>query len=81
MLQASKKNIFRPKELEVHPAVTMNITEGYHLLGYDAVYSIEFQPTFRRNISPQATCLLAGFSEPISSTLTMEAICSSETSI
>jgi hypothetical protein len=28
-----------------------------------------------------ATCLLAGFSEPISLTLKMEAICSSETSV
>jgi hypothetical protein len=28
-----------------------------------------------------ATCLLAGFAEPISSTLKMEAICSSETSV
>jgi hypothetical protein len=28
-----------------------------------------------------ATCLLAGFAEPIFSTLKMEAICSSETSV
>jgi hypothetical protein len=26
--------------------------EDYYLLGYDAVYSFESQPTFRRNISP-----------------------------
>jgi hypothetical protein len=38
--------------------------EEYQLLGYDAVLSVEFQPTFRRNISPPsklATCLLVGF--------------------
>jgi hypothetical protein len=40
--------------------------EEYHLLGYDAVQSVELQPTFRRNISPPSsrskkasTCLLA----------------------
>jgi hypothetical protein len=33
------------------------------------------------NLYQIATCLLAGFAEPIYSTLKMEAICSSETSV
>jgi hypothetical protein len=44
--------------------------EDIHLLGYDAEYSVEFQPA----------CYLV-FAEIISSTLKMEAICSSETSV
>jgi hypothetical protein len=43
-------------------------------VGYDAVWSVELHPTFRL-----ATCLLAGLLN-YSSTLKMEAICSSETS-
>jgi hypothetical protein len=59
----------------------LEVFEEYHLLGYDDLKSVEFQPTFWRNISPPSICLLAGFAEPISSTLKMEAICSSETSV
>jgi hypothetical protein len=33
-------------------AVNYSKIKEYHLLRYDAVYSVEFQPTFRRNISP-----------------------------
>jgi hypothetical protein len=29
--------------------------EEYHLMGYNAVYSVECQPTFRRNISPPSS--------------------------
>jgi hypothetical protein len=29
--------------------------EQYYLLGYDAVYSVEFQPTFRSNISTSSS--------------------------
>jgi hypothetical protein len=35
--------------------------EEFCLLGYNAVWSIEIQPTFRRNISPGlATCFHVG---------------------
>jgi hypothetical protein len=29
--------------------------EEYHLLGYNAMWSVESQPTFRRNISPPSS--------------------------
>jgi hypothetical protein len=35
--------------------VNMLVSEEYHILGYDAMQSIEFQPTFRRNISPPSS--------------------------
>jgi hypothetical protein len=31
------------------------IYEEYYLLWYNAVYSVESQPTFRRNISPPSS--------------------------
>jgi hypothetical protein len=33
----------------------LRLIEGYHLLGYNAVQSIECQPTFRGNISPTSS--------------------------
>jgi hypothetical protein len=30
-------------------------SEDYHLLGYDAVYSVELHPKFRRNVSPPSS--------------------------
>jgi hypothetical protein len=61
--------------------------EEYYLLGYNAVYTVESQPTFRRNISPLSSglCLPPAFTlvswSAYSSTLNLEAICSSETSV
>jgi hypothetical protein len=52
--------------------------EEYHLLGYDAVWSVELQPTFRFRL---ATCLLAGSCWIIPSTTKIEAIYSSETTV
>jgi hypothetical protein len=51
--------------------------EYYHILRYDAVYSVEFQPIFRRNISPPSS----GFKKYVSSTLKTETIFSSEMSV
>jgi hypothetical protein len=73
------------------------ITEEYCLLGYNTVWSVENQPAFRRNILPPSSgsknkvskkpelCLPPAFTlvscSAYSSTLKMEAICSSETSV
>jgi hypothetical protein len=51
--------------------------EEYDLMGYNAVQSVESQPTFRRNILPPALTLLS--CSAYFSTLKMEAICSSVT--
>jgi hypothetical protein len=48
-------------------------------LRFGGTYRLHLQGR-RNRLILLATCLLAGFSEPISSTLKMEAICSSETS-
>jgi hypothetical protein len=65
----------------------------YHLLGYNAVYSVESQPTFRWNISPPSSettvkaelCLSPAFTlvscSAYSSILKMEAISSTEMSV
>jgi hypothetical protein len=68
--------------------------EEYHLLGYNAVQSVESQPTFRRNILPPFSgsknkqaelCLPPAYTlvscSAYFSTMKMEAICSSETSV
>jgi hypothetical protein len=68
-----------------------NLEESY-LLGYNAMYRTESQPTFRRNMSPPSSGsknkpsknLLATFFMLVtfltsSSTLNMEATCSSKT--
>jgi hypothetical protein len=60
--------------------------EELYLLRYEAVWSVESQPTFRRNISPPAElCLPAAFTlvfcPAYFSTLRMESICYSETSV
>jgi hypothetical protein len=68
--------------------------EEYYLLGYNAVQSVEIQPTFRRNISPSflgskykpsLLCLPPAFMllsfSAYTSNLKKEVICSSETSI
>jgi hypothetical protein len=48
---------------------------------YNAVYSVESQPTFRRNTSLLATCFTLVSCLDYSATLNMEATCSSETSV
>jgi hypothetical protein len=56
------------------------LVEQCHLLGYNAVQSIESQPAFRRNISPFSACHLLSHWlswSACSLTLKMEAICSS----
>jgi hypothetical protein len=59
--------------------------EEFYLLGYNAVQSVENQTTFRRNIllssSEFVLCFLLVSCWAYSSTLKMEATCSSETSI
>jgi hypothetical protein len=60
--------------------------EEYHILGYNVVQSVESQPKFRRNISLPSSgsknCLHADFLLSLFfSTLKMEAICFSETSV
>jgi hypothetical protein len=69
--------------------------EQFNLLEYNTVYSVESQSTFRRTVSPPSSgsisqernrlCLPPAFTlvscSAYSSTLKMEAICSSETSV
>jgi hypothetical protein len=59
--------------------------EKCHLLGYNAVWFVEYQPTSQRNISPPSSaCHLLSrwfLAQLIFWTLKMEAICSFETSI
>jgi hypothetical protein len=73
--------------------------EEFRLLRYNAVHSVEIQPTFRRNMSGPfsgsenkpskkltesvllATCSMLASCLAHSSTLKIEAICSSETSV
>jgi hypothetical protein len=56
----------------VHNVCFEILTGGYeefYLLGYNAVYTVEYQPTFRKNMSPPSsgsknrprTCFHAGF--------------------
>jgi hypothetical protein len=54
----------------------MKINEEFYLLGYNAVWSIEGQLTFRKK---QATCFMLVSCLAYSSTLKMEVTCSSET--
>jgi hypothetical protein len=51
--------------------------EENYLLRYNAVYSVESKPTFRRNVSPLAFTLVYCSAYPTMK----EAICSSETSV
>jgi hypothetical protein len=53
--------------------------EDFHILGYNAVYSVENRPTFRSRKS--ATCFRLVSSLSYSSTLKMEATRSPETSV
>jgi hypothetical protein len=59
--------------------------EELYLLGYNAVYSVESQPTFRRNMSLSSGLKNIAKQETsmkqVASTRKMEAACSSETSV
>jgi hypothetical protein len=55
--------------------------EEFCFLGYIAVWSVEGQPSFRRNTSLLATFFALVFCLTYSSTLKMEATCSSGTSV
>jgi hypothetical protein len=65
-------------EFEVFTAVVMKSIIFWDMTPCSPLsYNRRFGGTYRLHLL--ATCLLAGFAEPISSTLKMEAICSSET--
>jgi hypothetical protein len=66
------------------------LSEEYYLLVYNAMQSVESQPTFRRNMIPSSGSKNKPSEKPASkqvatsayfSTPKMEAICSSETSV
>jgi hypothetical protein len=65
---------FQATQLDADFCSVWVLHEELYLLGYNAVYSDESKPTFRRNMSPPS-------SGSRNKALKMEAICSSETSV
>jgi hypothetical protein len=50
-----RANTCNGKSRQLCSKICSNYIEEYYLLGYNAVYSVERQPTFRRNISPPSS--------------------------